>query len=167
MKILIKRTETGAIVWKDGYNLPILLAYELDFCQLLVKTQTEIEKNCEIIDVGEFVCSILPHGSGFDADWYVYHIQKNGTLVLQGGIHCMNDNGSYDGWITVRVYYNPKAQGFPRITLSGNRKYHWTWREPAEIYVDQAFIDNDLAGWQIYNEIYRNNRNAIIEIINA
>jgi len=38
----------------------------------------------------------LPHGSGIDSAW---HFKYRGTnIVFTNSIHCMDENGYYDGW---------------------------------------------------------------------
>lgn len=49
----------------------------------------------------------LPHGSGIDGTWLSYiDFKRNGRykftmnkLVCTNSIHCMNENGYYNGWI--------------------------------------------------------------------
>jgi hypothetical protein len=61
------------------------------------------------------------HGSGFDGEWSVQKM-KNGKYRAEIGYHCMDENGYYDGWLTVNAYYD-SIGALERITFTAS-KYH-------------------------------------------
>ena len=61
--------------------------------------------------VDKHILANLPHGSGIDGTW-LSHIEykkvsrfsyRMNKLVCENSIHCMDENGYYDGWIDFSV----------------------------------------------------------------
>ena len=46
--------------------------------------------------------SLLPHGSGIDADWTV-ETHRNGNVTAYCSYHLMHEHGYYDGWQNFKV----------------------------------------------------------------
>lgn len=93
---------------------------------ILQRPIAELEENpnVKILPVDEAIIEILPHGSGFDADWKFNQEYKNGKVEFFGGYHCMNDGGYYDGWIELLVKVDPSNDFEVEVILStGKRKY--------------------------------------------
>lgn len=60
-----------------------------------------------IVDL-DALADILPHGSGYDDDWYV-DVAKCGSVLARTEFHRMDENGSYNGWIRVGVRFFRKG----------------------------------------------------------
>ena len=54
-----------------------------------------------IDEAEEILLSVLPHGSGIDADW-TFEYLKNGTIVCRNEYHVMHD-GYYVKWIPFHI----------------------------------------------------------------
>lgn len=98
------------------------------------------------------VLEVLPHGSGIDGRWQ--HVVVGNRDKFTCSIHCMDENGYYDGWqdfaVTIwrhqkdvlnplrgamegktQVVYKAGDRDF-KITFGEPRreKYIWSWKEP-------------------------------------
>ena len=76
-----------------------------------------------IFEFSEILLKKLPQGSGFDCNWELLKIQKNGKYVFFTDFHCMNNDGYYDGYQRIKIYVDPFDFKNFRLTLSGNEKY--------------------------------------------
>lgn len=67
------------------------------------KTATKKVKANPIIKDMVKLAETLPHGSGIDGNWSV-HVRGNGSVVVGGEYHHMNENGFYDGWSGFKLH---------------------------------------------------------------
>lgn len=69
------------------------------------------------------------HGSGWDSDWEVVATKTKRGFIATMAYHCMNENGYYDGWISINVYLddclNVLRVTFPRTSSYHRRTYLW------------------------------------------
>ena len=91
-------------------------------------TITEFENNC------------LPHGSGFDSGCKINRELTNiNKLVIDTSYHCMNEMGSYDGWMDFQVIITPAFSGID-IRFSGQtknkREYDKYWLSSVDYFYD-------------------------------
>ena len=84
------------------------------------------------------LCSNV-HGSGIDCDWYI--TENKTQIILSNSIHCMDENGYYEGYMDFSVRISKKKAEVTRIMFHTNsfyrRKYAWIWKE----YLEQLFYD--------------------------
>ena len=85
------------------------------------------------------------HGSGIDCDWHISENKSN--IIMSNSIHCMDENGYYEGYMDFSVRIDKKTAQVKRIMFHTNsfyrRKYVWLWKEPLEQYFF-IFTDIDL-----------------------
>lgn len=55
----------------------------------------------EIINTSTNKRTHLPHGSGIDADYIIK--EQDNKYIVENEYHCMDENGSYDGWIPFQL----------------------------------------------------------------
>lgn len=89
--------------------------------------------------LAEHIIRELPHGSGIDGDWS-YHINTDGSIRFSNGIHCMNQDGYYDGWQAFTILLNTQDFSDFRIMFNQPRKeyYIFLWRDPLEEMISLA-----------------------------
>lgn len=76
--------------------------------------------------IEDFLMSNL-HGSGWDGNWKVEKT-KTGFIATMS-YHCMNENGYYDGWVDINVFFDDQLE-IKRVTFPGasshyRRNYLW------------------------------------------
>jgi hypothetical protein len=76
------------------------------------------------------------HGSGFDGQWYVEE-QKNSYLCTIN-FHCMNQDGYYDGWISLNYYVSKNLVSYRlTCTASNYHRYHYIQEHDKDFYNQQ------------------------------
>jgi len=71
-----------------------------------------------VVDL-DWLANALPHGSGIDGDYHLT-VNKNGTVMVRGEYHRMNENGFYDGWVPFRFVIRRVEKPFlSETTLRG------------------------------------------------
>lgn len=71
------------------------------------------------------------HGSGIDCDWHISESKRN--IIMSNSIHCMDDNGYYEGFMDFSILINKKDVNDIKVKFNTNsfyrRKYADGWRE--------------------------------------
>lgn len=86
--------------------------YQAIACAINARANCEKSDNAEWFErwtntIDEYN-SMLPSGSGIDSGTFVSLIESTGEkIVIVSSIHCMDDNGMYDGWIDFKVIVKP------------------------------------------------------------
>jgi len=63
----------------------------------------------------------LPYGSGLDGKWSMDYAKSNDTqLVFYMQYHCMNENGSYEGWVNFTLKIKASLQFDIDLSITGN-----------------------------------------------
>lgn len=68
----------------------------------------------------EEFAKLLPHGSGFDGDWFISVRPKGKGFRLSTDWHAMNDVGYYVGWFPVTVILE-REKGTGRLSVGAVR----------------------------------------------
>ncbi len=96
----------------------------------------------------------LPHGSGIDGDWRLI-VRKNGDIYMECDVHCMDDNGSYDGWTTWSATIR-KARRDEMHPLKGPMEgYFQVTRRAGDIYLSGGASARGYGDW-IYETVQSN-----------
>lgn len=77
--------------------------------------KVQLDENNEdkaIVDL-DALADLLPHGSGYDDDWYI-DVAKCGSVLARSEFHRMDENGCYAGWVRVGIRFYRQA-GSPEI----------------------------------------------------
>ena len=92
--------------------------------------------------IAEKLMDELPQGSGIDCDWS-YKIQKNGKIVYSNAIHCMDENGYYDGYQDFSLIVDPWDIHNFRIVFHTPRreKYIESWSDCLEEMFAECLFD--------------------------
>jgi len=92
------------------------------------------------------------HGSGIDCDWYINENKSN--IILSNSIHCMDDNGYYEGYMDFSVRIDKLTAKVKRIMFHTNsfyrRNYVWRWKD----YLEQLFYDPEFRCLYTYTRPY-------------
>ena len=79
------------------------------------------------------------HGSGIDCDWVIEENKR--YVIMYNSIHCMDDNGMYEGFMDFSVRIDKKTAQVKRIMFHTNafyrRNYVWRYSD----WLEQLFFD--------------------------
>lgn len=84
----------------------------------------------------------LPQGSGIDCEWELTRL-KNGKIILENSIHCMNDAGCYDGYQDFKIIIDPKNLEDFTLQFTGKRKERYIdiWRSYLEDLIYESISE--------------------------
>lgn len=77
------------------------------------------ERTCILERIGD----ALPHGSGIDSDWAIKLVSPT-RVQMQGGYHCMDEAGGYDGWAYFTCTIDIKDPEVWRIVFNGRESQY-------------------------------------------
>jgi hypothetical protein len=114
-----------------------MLSQIIDVLQIESKHRVKKWEEMYEDDLKEIVDNYLPSGSGFDRSFRInMEKSKRDKIYFDFSYHCMNDDGYYDGWITVTGKITPS------LIYGMNLKLNWHgYNGKYKFLLDDYFYD--------------------------